>query len=331
MSAAFALLSLISLILISWIGIYSGQLVLFGIVIPYVATLIFVIGVIYRAVKWSASPVPFRIPTTCGQQKSLNWIKPNKIENPDSLFYVIVRMLLEVLCFRSLFRNARMHLEENKKLVFGQNILLWVGALAFHWTFLFIVVKHLRFFIEPTPFFIVAMQSLDGFFQAGVPAISISSVIFLAALSYLTIRRFFVPQLRYISLTSDYFPLFLLLSIGITGFLMRYTLFRVDIRAVKVFLMALINFKPVVFDGIGTIFYIHLFLVCALLIYFPFSKLMHSGGVFLSPTRNLANNSRIKRHVNPWNYPVKVHTYEEWEEEFKDKIKEVGIPLENEK
>ena len=55
---------------------------------------------------------------------------------------------------------------------------------------------------------------------------------------------------------------------------------------------------------------------------------MHMGGVFLSPTRNLANNNRMKRHVNPWNYPVKTHTYAEWEEEFRDKMKAAGIPLE---
>ena len=71
-----------------------------------------------------------------------------------------------------------------------------------------------------------------------------------------------------------------------------------------------------------------MFLLSILIAYFPFSKLMHMGGVFLSPTRNLANNNRMKRHVNPWNAPVKVHTYEEWEEEFKDKIKAAGLPLE---
>ncbi|MEK7730415.1 MAG: menaquinol oxidoreductase, partial [Planctomycetota bacterium] len=61
-----------------------------------------------------------------------------------------------------------------------------------------------------------------------------------------------------------------------------------------------------------------------------FSKLMHMGGVFLSPTRNLANTSRMKRHVNPWNYPVDVHTYEEWEDEYRDKMKAAGLPLEKE-
>ena len=34
------------------------------------------------------------------------------------------------------------------------------------------------------------------------------------------------------------------------------------------------------------LFFAHLFLVSALLAYFPFSKLMHGAGVFLSPTRN---------------------------------------------
>jgi hypothetical protein len=78
---------------------------------------------------------------------------------------------------------------------------------------------------------------------------------------------------------------------------------------------------------VGTIFYIHLFFVSILLAYFPFSKLMHLGGIFLSPTRNLTTDTRAKRHVNPWNYPVPVHTYEEYEDEFRDKMIEAGLPV----
>ncbi|MFN3480827.1 MAG: menaquinol oxidoreductase, partial [Thermodesulfovibrionales bacterium] len=59
-------------------------------------------------------------------------------------------------------------------------------------------------------------------------------------------------------------------------------------------------------------------------------KLVHLGGIFLSPTRNLANNNRMVWHENPWNYPVKVHTYEEYEEEFREKMKMAGIPVEKE-
>jgi hypothetical protein len=72
------------------------------------------------------------------------------------------------------------------------------------------------------------------------------------------------------------------------------------------------------------LFYIHIFLVSVLFMYFPFSKLMHMGGVFLSPTRNLANNSRIVRHINPWNPDVKYHTYEAYEDDFRDHMVDVA-------
>jgi hypothetical protein len=89
-------------------------------------------------------------------------------------------------------------------------------------------------------------------------------------------------------------------------------------------------FQPRAPQALGSLFLCHLLLVCALATYFPFSKLMHMGGVFLSPTRNLANNSRSRRHINPWNAPVKTHTYAEWEKEFRDRMQTAGIPLENE-
>jgi hypothetical protein len=57
---------------------------------------------------------------------------------------------------------------------------------------------------------------------------------------------------------------------------------------------------------------------------------MHAGGVFLSPTRNMLNNNRSERYINPWNYPVKVHTYEEYEDDFRAKMKEAGIPVDKE-
>jgi hypothetical protein len=108
---------------------------------------------------------------------------------------------------------------------------------------------------------------------------------------------------------------------------MRYLL-KVDVVSVKELTIGLVSFKPKSPEGIGVLFYIHLFLVSTLVAYFPFSKLMHMGGIFLSPTRNLSNNNRIVRHVNPWNYPVTTHTYDEYEEEFRDKMVEVGIPVE---
>jgi nitrate reductase gamma subunit len=45
---------------------------------------------------------------------------------------------------------------------------------------------------------------------------------------------------------------------------------------------------------------VHLFLVAVLLMIFPISKLLHAPGLFFSPGRNQADNSRDKRHISGW-------------------------------
>jgi len=330
MGLIFSFFAVITLGIIVFAGVKAVHLhYLFGVIIPYAAFLTFIIGIIYRVVKWGRVPVPFRIPTTAGQEKSFPWIKHNKIDNPFTSLGVIVRMAFEVLLFRSLFRNTKAELREGPNLTYGSTKWLWLGGLAFHWTFLIILLRHLRLFTEPIPYFVTLLESLDGFFQVAAPVLYLSDIIFLIAVSYLFLRRVIIPQVRYISLAADYFPLFLILSIGFSGVLMRY-FYKVDIVGVKQLTMGLISLNPKIPEGVGVIFYIHLFLVSALFAYFPMSKLMHMAGVFLSPTRNLANNNRAVRHVNPWNYPVKVHTYAEYENDFRDKMKAAGLPVEKE-
>jgi len=326
----FSLISVIVLILIAYVGVEAAGLqVLFGIIIPYIAVLIFIVGFIYRVMDWASSPVPFRIPSTCGQQKTLPWFKQNKIDNPFTTGGVIIRMMLEILCFRSLFRNTRMSLNEGPKISYVWEKWLWLAALAFHYSFLTVLIRHLRFFLEPVPVCLQWLEKIDGFFQIGLPGLFISGAVLLAAVTFLFLRRIYLPQMRYISLAADFFPLFLIISIAVTGILMRYFT-KVDVVGIKELSMGLVSFHPAIPEGIGAIFYIHLFLVSILFIYFPFSKLMHMGGVFMSPTRNLPNNTRAKMHINPWNYPVKVHTYDEYEDEFREKMKEAGLPLEKE-
>jgi len=325
-----SIIAVAALILIALFGVGTAHLnYLFGVIIPYAAFAIFIVGIIYRVLLWASRPVPFRIPTTAGQEKSLPWIKENKIDNPSTALGVFIRMAFEVLLFRSLFRNTRTELRGGPRLAYASSKWLWVAALAFHYSFLIILLRHLRLFTEPILPFVKTLEMLDAFFQVGAPLLYITDIILIGAVTYLFLRRVLIPQMRYISLPADYFPLFLILSIGITGVLMRY-FFKVDVVGVKEMTMGLINFNPVIPEGIGVFFYIHLFLVSTLFAYFPFSKLTHMAGVFLSPTRNLANTNRIKRHVNPWNYPVKVHKYEEYEEEFKGYMKDAKLPLEKE-
>jgi len=299
---------------------------LFAVVVPYAAIATFLAGISYRVVRWSLSPVPFRIPTTCGQQKSLPWIKAGWLESPSRTAGVVARMALEILLFRSLFRNTKAELRQGPRLTYGESKFLWLGALAFHWSFLIIFLRHLRFFLEPVPRAVLTLEKVDSFFQVGAPILYVTDVVVVAALLYLLQRRLADPQVRYISLWADYFALFLILGLAVSGIWMRYFT-RVDIVAIKQLAIGLVTFSPIVPKEVGALFFVHLFLLSTLVAYFPFSKLMHMGGVFLSPTRNLANNNRMKRHVNPWDYPVKVHTYEEWEAEFRDKLVAAGLPL----
>ena len=311
---------------IAWVGTaYLNLYVVFGVVIPYIAIISFIVGFAVRVFRWGRSAVPYVIPTTCGQQKSLPWIKDAKTDNPSSYAGVIGRMALEVLCFRSLFRNNKVT-KKGGDIYMGSAKWLWLFALIFHWSMLLVVLRHFRLFLDPVPGWVMAIEGLDGMFQIGMPVLYLTDLLLVGALTFLFLRRVVLPRIRYISLTVDYFPLFLLLGIAITGICMRY-FFRVDISFVKELALGLVSLQPVVRPEIGPIFYTHIFLVSVLIGYFPWSKLMHAGGIFFSPTRNLANNSRAVRHINPWNYPVKVHTYAEYEEEFGEKMKKVGLPL----
>jgi nitrate reductase gamma subunit len=328
MNAAYALLAVAVLLVIVLVGVGVLHLAfVFGVIVPYAAIALFLFGFAYRILNWARSPVPFRITTTCGQQKTLGFIKSNNLENPHNVAGAVGRMALEILLFRSLFRNTKADLKEDQRIVYGPDKWLWAAALAFHWSFLAVFLRHYRFFVEPVPGFVRGLQGIDGMFQIGVPVVYMTGLILLASVSYLFLRRVVLPQVRYISLATDYFPLFLIMGIACSGLLMRH-FYKVDVVAAKELMMGLVGGQPAGPDGLGVIFFVHLFFVSVLFAYFPFSKLMHLGGIFMSPTRNQVNNSRRVRHVNPWDYAVQTHTYEEYEDEFREVMREAGLPLE---
>jgi nitrate reductase gamma subunit len=332
MGALISLVAVVGLGLLAAVGASAGDGLRFvlGVIVPGVAFAVFLGGIIYRVVHWAKSPVPFRIPTTTGQEKSLPWVRNNELENPSGLPGVIGRMALEVLAFRSLFRNTRVEvLADKEKVNYIADKALWAAALAFHWAMLIVVLRHFRFFIEPVPAWVEALQSIDGFFQVGLPVFYITTFLMVAGLAYLLARRFFDSKVRYISLATDYFALYLLLGIAVTGIFMRHVE-KVDVVQVKAAIAGWASFQAVAPVGVGFWYFVHIAMVSVLLVYFPFSKLLHAPGVFLSPTRNLANSNRTRRHVNPWNPDVQGHSYAEWEDDFRDKLKASGYALEKE-
>jgi len=76
-------------------------------------------------------------------------------------------------------------------------------------------------------------------------------------------------------------------------------LMHTDIVGVKAFFLGLLRFEILPLPEHPGL-YLHLLLVAALMIVFPFSKLLHAPGVFFSPSRNQPDDSRERRHLAAW-------------------------------
>ena len=268
MGALISLVAVVGLGLLAAVGASAGDGLRFvlGVIVPGVAFAVFLGGIIFRVVHWAKSPVPFRVPTTTGQEKSLPWIRNNELENPSGLFGVIGRMALEVLAFRSLFRNTRVEvMPEKEKVNYIADKALWAAAMAFHWAMFIVVLRHFRFFIEPVPAWVAALQSVDGFFQIGLPVYYGTTFLMVVGLAYLLARRFFDAKVRYISLPTDYFALYLLLGIALTGILMRHVE-KVDVVQVKAAIAGWASFQPVAPVGVGLWYFVHIAFVSMLLV-----------------------------------------------------------------
>ena len=149
LSILFSSFAVMVVVLIPWIGVGALDLrVLFGIIIPYAAMITFFVGIVVRVIGWSKSPVPFRIPTTAGQEWSFPWIKTNPIDNPKGTAGVVIRMIFEVLTFRSLFRNTRLEyrrIDGEPKIDYEWEKWLWIASILFHYSFLdqvYSILKH---------------------------------------------------------------------------------------------------------------------------------------------------------------------------------------------
>ena len=184
-----------------------------------------------------------------------------------------LRVAREVVFFQSLFKS---------------NKWIWLFGWMFHVGLFLVLLRHLRYFSDPVWAWVALIQPIGvyaGFAMA-------------AGLAGLWARRLFVQRIRYISQPSDHLMLVLLLGIGGSGLMMKFV-DHTDIVALKAYMLGLLRFdwQPLPADPL---LILHLGMVIALMIVFPFSKLLHAPGVFFSPTRNQADDAREKRHLAAW-------------------------------
>ncbi|TAN48352.1 MAG: nitrate reductase [Betaproteobacteria bacterium] len=186
---------------------------------------------------------------------------------------VVWRMLREVALFESLYRA---------------NKWIWLFGWLFHVALALVLARHLRYFQDP----------VWGAVEIAQPFGVYAGIAMLAGLAGLWARRFLVERIRYISTWSDHLMLALLVAIAATGLAMKYVA-HTDIVAVKAFMLGLmvLDWQSLPADPA---LLLHLALVAALMAIFPASKLLHAPGVFFSPTRNQADDSRERRHLTAW-------------------------------
>ena len=232
----------------------------------YAATAMLVGGVAYKCRVYARTPQPLKIP-----------IPPA----PTTRRGVVLRMLLEVTLFRSLFRA---------------NKWIWLFGWMFHVALLAVLLRHLRYFTEPVWAWVALIQPFGLY----------AGFAMLAGLAGLWARRFLVDRVRYISNPSDHLMLALLVAIAASGLAMKY-LAHTDIIALKAFFLGLMVFSWQELPADPALL-IHLALVAILMIVFPLSKLLHAPGVFFSPTLNQVDDPREHRHVAGWSARLDTRT-----------------------
>ena len=235
----------------------------------YVAFIVFAAGVAYRVWGYWKTPAPAVIPTTPA---------------PVTRTGVVWRMFKEVAFFESLWKS---------------NKWIWIFAMMFHLSLWLILIRHVRYFVQPVPTLITLAQPFGKY----------AGIFFVLGGLGLFARRILVSRVRYISSPSDYLMLLMFILIGFSGLMMTF-INKPDVVGVKAFFLGLMtfNWQPLPTD-FGVL--VHLGLVALFLIIFPFSKLVHAPGVFFSPTRNMVDNPREKFHPVPWLPSIDEVVYDE--------------------
>lgn len=139
--------------------------------------------------------------------------------------------------------------------LFMVNPSLWLGEWVFHASFLLVLLRHLRFFLNPVPGWVWALQT---------PGL-IAGYILPFSLIFILIIRLFTKREKYAS-PRNMVLLGLVLALSSVGLLMQ-TLFKPDLVDAKLFIYGLMTCAPAA-PPHSTLFFIHfsLFLLVVLLL-----------------------------------------------------------------
>jgi nitrate reductase gamma subunit len=231
--------------------------------LPYVTFIVTLGGFLYRIFSWaSARPRKYKVKKYYYGRRGF----PGLV-----IARIIKGLFLELLLLRRVFRASKP---------------VGIITLLFHWSLLGMAIGHLRVFVEyPAAFWrfigITTAEGMEWF--SAVTGITVG-IIFIASLAALLLRRVIVKEVRMISTFEDYVLLVLLLAIGIVGEGQRFFthIGLEQLEALRIFWLNLLAFTPTPIPVTDPWFMAHCILAQIIIMYLPFSKLIHILGNLIS-------------------------------------------------
>jgi nitrate reductase gamma subunit len=136
------------------------------------------------------------------------------------------------------------------------NDLLWIGEWIFHVSFVLVMLRHLRYFLDPVPQWVWSVQF------AGV----LAGYILPVSLAYIFTVKFRIEKKVYVS-SYNFTLLALILALSVSGLLMK-KMFHPDIVSVKTFVMGIVTFTFTAVPS-SALFIFHFILFLALIVNLP--------------------------------------------------------------
>jgi nitrate reductase gamma subunit len=211
------------------------------VVLPYLTIIILVVGLIWRIRLWWSKP---RAKAVLFPAEKNKYVAAGKVAG-------------DIVLFGKTFSISKS---------------LWIMTVLFHVGLLLVVLGHIRTVTEIG--FLWSWFSLDAegiddvAFALGMTA----GGLMLAGAVLLLFRRF-LPKMRVLSIFQDYFVLIMLLMIILTGCAMRLWM-PVHVEEIQHYARGVLTFQPAV-EISNSVFLWHFFLAQMLVMYLPFSKLVH--------------------------------------------------------
>ena len=216
-------------------------------VLPYITIIIFLVGMSTKFYKWF------------------------KLKNPSMTLFPrpehgdTIQVLKETFFFPGIYKSDKP---------------LWVGAWLFHVLLVLIFIGHLRVFFDLTSLWNLLNMNEQDVNSMSATVGGLAGILIMILTIYLITRRFYLKRVRQITGFGDHFALLLIISIIITGNLMRFGE-HFDLKITHEYFSNLFLFSGIRIPD-NPNFLVHFFLAQLLIMYIPFSKILHFGGIFFS-------------------------------------------------